>query len=526
MNPHNLENEELDYELSIRGIVGLTNVDAKRRALRMRLKDEKKNPGEKPAITHESSQLQVVAQDIMSLEALLSVAVANKNHRVVGPLYSRLIHCQDRLSRILPEEGNLSVHQAYTVRVKDLMGIADEFIPRKNQTLIGTEALPMPSDLAAGNSTPNPDGACALISLSPISRNVSSVHPTSRVIVEPAPAFNLDEELRKATQLVEDLKLMAARHAVVQVPRVPIEPLGSAHSLELTESSSESEFAEIEPEPRPRNPHRRVEVLREEPRMEPRYLGRRGLPISKWSIRFSGNLGLSLQDFLSQIEILSVAEKASANDLLRSAIYLFEGNAKTWYLASRLRFNTWEDLTRALKEQFLPRDYDYWLMKDIENRYQGASESFGLYFSHMEIMFQQLAHPVPGPQKLAILMRNILPSYADRLALVDVFNVESLQRACKRIEEAQYASSRRNVYPEPAIKISQSQTAVKPKVSTIRVSEPVVPMSPLRCFNCLKQGHHFNDCPDERGCFCFRCGKPDTVSFRCTKCNPGLSGNQ
>lgn len=478
---------------------------------------------ERPAITHDGSHLQLVAQVIMGLEAVLSVAVANKNHRVIGTLYSRLIHCQDRLCRILPEDGNVSVHQAYTVRMRDLMEIADQFIPKKNKTLVGAEALPLPSDVAGGSSTPNPDGARALNYSSPISQNISSVHASSKVRVEPAPVFNLDEELRKATQLVEDLKLMAARHAVVQ-PRVPIEALNMDNSLDLTDSSSEGEFPEPDPLMLPRNPRRRVEVPREEPRVEPRYQGRRGLPISKWSIRYSGDSGLSLQDFLSQIAILSVAEKASNDDLLRSAIYLFEGNAKTWYLASRLRLNSWEDLTRALKMQFLPRDFDYWLMKDIENRYQKTNESFGLYFSHMEIMFQQLAYPVPEPQKLAILMRNILPSYADRLALVDVFNVESLHRACKRIEEAQYASSRRRANPEPAINITQK--AVKPNVSAVRVSEPVVPMNPLRCFNCLQPGHHFNDCPDERGRFCFRCGKPDTVSFRCTNCNPGLSGNQ
>lgn len=114
-----------------------------------------------------------------------------------------------------------------------------------------------------------------IINLSTISRNVSSVHPTSRVIVEPAPVINLDEELRKATQLVEDLKLIAA---VVQSPRVPIEPLDMAHSVKLNELSSESEFAEVDPEPRLKNHRRRVEVPREGPRMEPRYQGRPWFP--------------------------------------------------------------------------------------------------------------------------------------------------------------------------------------------------------------------------------------------------------
>lgn len=110
---------------------------------------------------------------------------------------------------------------------------------------------------------------------------------------------------------MEHLKLIAARHAVEQSPRVPIEPLGMAHSVKLTEFSSESEFAEVDPEPRPRNHRRRVEVPREEPRMERRYQGRRGLPISKWSIKFSS--GLFLQDFFSQIEILAAIRRECEN---------------------------------------------------------------------------------------------------------------------------------------------------------------------------------------------------------------------
>lgn len=508
MNPHNLENDELDYELSIRGISGLTNVDAKRRALRLRLKDEKSNPGERPNVTHDSDHLQLVAQDIMALESLLSVAVANKNHRIIGSLYSRLVHCRDRLSRIIPGDGNISVHQAYTNRMRDLMVIADKYSPQKSKTLEGTELLPLPTDVAGGSSTPDPERQ-RIPNPNLTSDHVSEVRANHSAPINHEQMFNIEEELRRATQLVEDLKLIAARNAPRPV-RVPPVQVPVSISLDLTESSSEGDFADDEPVPR--NPRRRFV---EEVMARPSDQGRRGLPISKWSIKFSGESGLSLQDFFSQVGILSVAERASNDDLLRSAIYLFEGNAKTWYMASRLKMHTWEDLVRGLKEQFLPRDYDYWMMKDIENRYQKMGESFGLYLSHMEIMFQQLANPVPDAQKLAILMRNILPSYADRLALVDVVSLESLQRVCKRIEEAQYASSRRVLIPEPVVKSNP-----KPLVK-VRVSEPVVPMSPLRCYNCSTQGHHFNDCPEPRGRFCFRCGKPDTVSYNCTNCNPG-----
>lgn len=180
---------------------------------------------------------------------------------------------------------------------------------------------------------------------------------------------NIDEELRKAMKLVKDLRLLQARVSVISVVPPPT-PVGAERlsqiSLELTESSSDEE--EVVVIPAARQDRRYREALPD--------LGRR-------------------QDFFSQIAILSLAERASKDDLFRSAIYLFEGNAKIWYMASREKLRNWDDLVRKLKDQFLPKDFDYWLMNDIETRYQGSSESFSLYLSHMEIKFQQLTYPIP-----------------------------------------------------------------------------------------------------------------------------------
>lgn len=51
----------------------------------------------------------------------------------------------------------MNVFQAYSVRMKDLMNIAEEKRVMNPRTLRGAEALPLPSDRARGSSTPKLD---------------------------------------------------------------------------------------------------------------------------------------------------------------------------------------------------------------------------------------------------------------------------------------------------------------------------------------------------------------------------------
>jgi hypothetical protein len=65
------------------------------------------------------------------------------------------------------------------------------------------------------------------------------------------------------------------------------------------------------------------------------------LPVIKWNITFSGEEDrLELLDFLKKIDIFSSIESTPKNEVLRSAFYLFKGQAREWYMASRHRFDS------------------------------------------------------------------------------------------------------------------------------------------------------------------------------------------
>lgn len=278
-------------------------------------------------------------------------------------------------------------------------------------------------------------------------------------------------------------------------------------------------------------------------------MNNRRCPVSKWGIWFSGDeRETSLNDFLSQVELFARAERVTEAELLAAAIYLFKGSAKTWYRAFHSYFPDWNSLVAALREQFLPHDYDYWLYKEIEQRRQDESEDFGIFLAAMEMLFRNLSVPLPEAAKLDIVIRNMLPIYTDRIDIDDIFSLRELKLKCKNIERNRFRLNRRTVPTIPRRDLLEPAFA-QPTPYRNNVSEFQIQTSSesfnqstthtsiendndvqgtkahgseqnrLLCFNCNVFGHHFNNCSLPRGKFCYTCGFKNVTILNCPKCN-------
>jgi hypothetical protein len=264
------------------------------------------------------------------------------------------------------------------------------------------------------------------------------------------------------------------------------------------------------------------------------------IPIQKWGIVFQGgNLGLSVKDFLSQIEIWAHSQKVSETELLASAFLFFEGDAKIWYRAFYSKFQCWSDLVNSLEKQFLPSDYDFWLKKEIENRQQGINENFGIYLAAMELLFSNLSEPLIELEKLKILRRNMLPHYKPHLSFMPIRNIQQLLSCCRIVDDTKEEIDRQKA------PTSHNRNLLEPALSNpnikrrVRVNEldqtdidensndgelnALIRQSELHCYNCGIKGHHFRDCRLQRKIFCYRCGKTGAYLSNCPKCNN--SGN-
>lgn len=251
--------------------------------------------------------------------------------------------------------------------------------------------------------------------------------------------------------------------------------------------------------------------------------------ILSWKLTFTGEGGISLHDFLIQIPLMARADQISENTLLASAIHLFGGSAREWYIAFQHTFHTWGDLITALREQFLPDDSDYILMKKIESRVQQRNERFVLYLSNMLNMFSHLINEIPEIQKIAIIKRNMLPYLADRLALTRVESLNQLSSFCRKIESIH---SSRNItdfeYPSQHFPPKQKQRQFNnfelneiPTFNNISAIRQHPQNGETRCWNCKNEGHDYTNCSLKRlRVFCYKCGEVGQASPTCLKCHP------
>lgn len=259
-------------------------------------------------------------------------------------------------------------------------------------------------------------------------------------------------------------------------------------------------------------------------------------PVASWNLVFSGNSsGKSLNDFLSQVQMYARADGVSNVELLRSAVYLFTGPALTWYRAYGPRIVSWQHLVQTLRQEFLPYDYDYGLLREIEQRKQGKGESFAMFLANVEMMYRGLQHIiVPEQQMIDTIMRNLLPSYAEKLVMCNIGSIRDLSMFCKRIENFQFRmnqpSDNNNILLEPQFAY-RTKPLQRSMINTIEASpEPYapVPRNPIKvvCFNCEAGDHDHKNCPSPKlRIFCYNCGELGQLASFCFKCNPN-SGNR
>lgn len=245
-------------------------------------------------------------------------------------------------------------------------------------------------------------------------------------------------------------------------------------------------------------------------------------PVYKWNVSFTGK-NESLHLFLEKVEVLRLSRGVTENELFLQSCELFKGNAFTWYLNNRSKFQSWKDIVAKLKADFLPYSYETDLELEISNRTMGANEPVAVYISSMIGLFNRLSGVVDEHTRVAKIRRNLLPSFISSLALHNPQTVDELTELCKRIEESRVWSDR---YRSPS---SNYPRLLEPDLSCLYVSSPsnqrqktsanVSALTSLVCWNCDKTGHSYSQCFSSKSIFCYGCGAKNTTKPKCRKCS-------
>lgn len=170
-----------------------------------------------------------------------------------------------------------------------------------------------------------------------------------------------------------------------------------------------------------------------------------------WNAIFNGNgQGLSLNEFLTRVNIYARGENVTEDQLLANIHLLLKGKAEHWFWGNINEFRTWTEFVAAIKREFLPQNYDFFLREEIQNRIQNPNESFSAFITDMKILFQRADPPLDENFKLYIVRRNMLPDYGAFLATMNIITLNDLITVCRKLDESRLMVERRNmsrVYP-------------------------------------------------------------------------------
>lgn len=257
-------------------------------------------------------------------------------------------------------------------------------------------------------------------------------------------------------------------------------------------------------------------------------------PIPNWHLVYSGDgRGLSVNDFLKQVVFMARADRVREQDLLESAIHLFSGSARSWYMAFEHTFDSWDTLTTSLRQQFISQDGDFGILKDIEQRQQQKDEPFIFYLSAMMNMFDQLQVPLTELSQVRYVLRNMSSFLAEKLALIEIKSLQELSKLCKRIEDVKNRDKiKRSNFPEASNfvnrgRVNEIEHDDRYKLYPVSIPEKSVSFArEVKCVNCRRGGHVYQDCDmDRMRIFCFKCGELGQTSYSCPTCNSGKGNN-
>lgn len=261
--------------------------------------------------------------------------------------------------------------------------------------------------------------------------------------------------------------------------------------------------------------------------------------VDKFGINFDGNtMRLTVEEFIFRLECLQSQYGVPWEEILRDFRLLVSGPVLEWFWQSqKLRnFTQWIQLKDALLCQYRSTKSAFEAMRDLVDRKQLSNEPVDAYFQAMGQLRSRLLHPITDQDMISIIKVNVKENIKMVVYPMSIATVEMLRVECKEAERNFPRRDPRPVAPHTRPTRHVNEVALDeyefdehethreaPEcISAIRTN--IQQNRTIVCWNCRAEGHMFMDCPSsERGLFCYRCGRPNTITPRCQNCQSGNS---
>lgn len=216
-----------------------------------------------------------------------------------------------------------------------------------------------------------------------------------------------------------------------------------------------------------------------------------------------------------------------------------------WTFRERNKDVRWSDLKKAFIYRFSDRRTQEDVWHSLDARKQKANESFLEFYNAIVEISLSLKEPIRDSKLIRLLKDNMRPSLQLQLAGKVITSLPKLINKCISIEEtwkrikcrpelchmknvnelcevnSSFCEFQKETEEVRADEMKNGVEAIHHQSNTSRNcgSESVRSDSGLKCWNCLKPGHSFNDCGVAKvRDFCYGCGKTDTLKPNCSVC--------
>lgn len=289
------------------------------------------------------------------------------------------------------------------------------------------------------------------------------------------------------------------------------------------------------------NFHNQIDQLRFSDLSSVPNIGRVAQLINSWDMKFDGTSRLSVDSFLSRIELQVIdALGGNFNLLCEHAQCLFTNEAKDWYWRYRRSVPrvTWPSLCEALRTNFQQHKSDFDIKESIRARKQGQNECFDDFRNAILKIAESLQTPLSERELVETMQRNLRPVIRQQLLFVPVNSLAELRKLCIRgeslaneIAKSHCPAPTTNLRQPPRRQINEVQddsdlnhdVATYSEFAEVDAVAKQKPKLKSGCWNCNKEGHRYFDCLEERTVFCYGCGAPNVYRPKCSTCSQGNS---
>lgn len=228
-----------------------------------------------------------------------------------------------------------------------------------------------------------------------------------------------------------------------------------------------------------------------------------------WNLKFTGDS--SIVDFFLRIDDCMRTRDVPEHKIVKCFSDLLGGKALDYYRQIRDSVVTLEDLQNKFRTFFSSFDNDFTLEKQIRDHKQSVGQPLHIYVLDMQTLNSRLTSPLSEITLIEIIKHNLLPTYAQLLAVNDIQTIDRLISLGKRYEA--YAVS------TPCNSVTKPNKGPK-QVTVLNTQYKKKEKTPVTCQKCKKSGHTYKQCRSVPGIVCFKCGAKGVLTTRCPKCNP------